>query len=140
MTCALYAPQRPRFEVINISKVLFVIFSFSLSLKRGCIILSPFLAIEVKISQEYSAYNLEASVAETARFILLAATSSIALVIFLVFFTLFILLLISLVPAIIISYKVKSYKVLKLLLKFSIAFFSSVSPLSVHILLSFTSL
>src|SRR3989338_3056576 len=100
MTCALYAPQRPRFEVINISKVLFVIFSFSLSLKRGCIILSPFLAIEVKISQEYSAYNLEASVAETARFILLAATSSIALVIFLVFFTLFILLLISLVPAI----------------------------------------
>ena len=63
---------------------------------------STFSAIDVKISQEYSAYKREAKVEETARFIFEAATSSIALVIFFVLLTLFILLLISFVPAIII--------------------------------------
>src|SRR3990167_914530 len=101
---------------------------------------STFSAIDVKISQEYSAYKREAKVEETARFIFEAATSSIALVIFLVFLTLFILLLISFVPAIWNSYKVKSYEVIKLLLKSVITFLSSFSPFSVHILDSITSL
>src|SRR3989338_1948429 len=72
------------------------IFLASISIKSGWVESSKFRAIEVKISQEYSAYSREASVEETARFILLAATSSIALVIFLVLLTYFILFLISL--------------------------------------------
>ena len=55
--------------------------------------------MEVKTSQEYSAYKREARVEDTALFIFEAATSSIALVIFLVLLTLFIRLFISLVLA-----------------------------------------
>src|SRR3989338_8805719 len=71
----------------------------SLSKKKGCVVSfvsSRLFAIEVKMSQEYSAYKRDAKVEATARFIFEAATSSIALVIFLVLFTDFILFFIAL--------------------------------------------
>jgi hypothetical protein len=70
------------------------------SMKNGEVFSSIFSPMEVRISQEYSAYKRDARVPATARFIFEAATSSMAFVIFLVLFTLLMRLLISFVPCI----------------------------------------
>src|SRR3989338_7644514 len=95
ITCELYAPQRPRLDVISIKRM----FRVPRSVNNGCVISSTFLPIETKTSHEYSAYRREAIVDATARFIFEAATNSIALVIFFVLFTLLMRLFISLDPA-----------------------------------------